>query len=171
VLFGLIVKTRSYLMPATASVPLNAESANPEERKKPHFPPKSFADALVEDSPTNGTSNANGANGADKPNGTNGSSSEDRDGSAPHKVSVLRIVETGAPEAKEKAERPDFERQESQHEYSAAVRSLFLSPQELINPYRVLTILPELLQDINIENPGRRQAIAQRRKPTMARKI
>jgi hypothetical protein len=171
VLFGLIVKTRLYLMPATASVPLNAESANPEERKKLDLPPKSFADALVEDPPTNGTSNVNGANGADKSNGTNGSSNEDKDKSAPHKASVLRIVDPGVPEAKEKADRPDFERQESQREYSAAVRYLFLSPQELINPYRVLTILPELLRDINTENPGRRPATAQRRKPTIARKI
>jgi hypothetical protein len=169
--FGLIVKIRSYLMPATASIPLNAESANPEERKKLHLPPKSFADALVEDPPTNGTSNVNGVNGADKSNGIKGSSNEDKDKSAPHTASVLRIVDTGAPEAREKADRPDFERQESQHEYSAAVRYSFLSPQELINSYRVLTILPELLQDINTENPGRRPATARRREPMIARKI
>jgi 2-acylglycerol O-acyltransferase 2 len=117
-------------MPATASVPLNAESANPEERKKLHLPPKSFADALVEDPPTNGTSDVNGVNGADKSNGTDGSSNEDKDNSAPHKASVLRIVDTGAPEAKEKPDRPDFERQESQHEYSAAVCFFSLFQQE-----------------------------------------
>jgi hypothetical protein len=169
--FGLIVETRSYLMPAMASAPLNAESANPEERKKLHLPPKSFADALVEDPPTNGTSNSNAVNGAKESNGTNGSSNEEKDKSAPHKASVLRIVDTGVPEAKEKQDRPDFERQESQHEYSAAVRFIFLSQQELINSYRVLTILPELLQDTNTENPGRRPATVQRRKPTIARKI
>ena len=126
--FGLIVETRSYLMPATASAPLNAESAIPEERKNLHLPPKSFADALVEDPPTNGTSNANGINGVDKSNGTKVRNNEDKDKSAPHKASVLRIVDTGAPEAKEKPDRPDFERQESQHEYSAAVS--FFSPSQ-----------------------------------------
>jgi 2-acylglycerol O-acyltransferase 2 len=128
--FGLIVKTRSYLMPATASAPLNAESAIPEERKKLHLPLKSFADALAKDPPTNGTSDVNEANGIGKSNGANGSSNEDKDKSALHKASVLRIVGTGAPEAKEKPDRPDFERQESQHEYSAAVCFFSLSQQE-----------------------------------------
>jgi hypothetical protein len=169
--FGLIVKIRSYLMPATASAPLNAESADPEERKQLHLPPKSFADALVEDPPTNGTSDVNRVNGANRSNGTNGSSNEEKDESAPHKASVLRIVNTVVAEAKGKQDRPDLERQESQHEYSAAVRFIFLYRQELINSYRVLTILPELLQDTNTENPGRRLATAQRRKPTIARKI
>jgi 2-acylglycerol O-acyltransferase 2 len=113
-----------------ASAPLNAESAIPEERKNLHLPPKSFADAPVEDPPTNGTSNVNGVNGIGKLNGTNGRSNEDKDGSARHKPAVLRIVDAGAPEAKEKPDRPDFERQESQHEYSAAVCFFSLSQQE-----------------------------------------
>jgi 2-acylglycerol O-acyltransferase 2 len=88
-------------MAAPSAAPLNAEPAQPEERKKQHLSPKSYAEAVEQEPPANG---ANGSNG--------------------HKASVLRIVDTGAPETKDKQEeRPQFERQESKHEYSATVGS------------------------------------------------
>jgi hypothetical protein len=138
---------------------------------KLHLPPKSFADAVIEDPPANGTSGANGVNGVDKSNGTNGTSNEENDRSSAQKTSVLRIVDTGTPAAKEKQDRPDFERQESQHEYTAAVCFLFFYQQKLINSYRVSTILLEVLQDTNIENLALGTAIAQMRKLTSRRRI
>lgn len=105
---------------ATASAPLKAEPALPEDRAKQHLPPKSYANAVEEDAPVE---SANGVNGT---NGTNGTSKQvgDNDVKGGHQASVLRIVDTGVPPAEEKKEekteeRPQYERQESQHEYSA----------------------------------------------------
>jgi 2-acylglycerol O-acyltransferase 2 len=106
--------------------PLNAEPAQPEERKKQHLPPKSYANAVEEDPPVNsanvaaGGSAINGGNsmGANGANGVGDGNSK----STTHTASVLRIVDTGVPETKEnKEERPQFERQESNQEYSAPV--------------------------------------------------
>ncbi|TVY59409.1 Diacylglycerol O-acyltransferase 2A [Lachnellula suecica] len=102
---------------STASVPLSAEPSLPGDREKAHLEPKSYVDAVQEDAPVNGNGATNGTNGT-KGNGSNGA--------VAHKASVLRIVDTGA-DVKEKEsqeekaeERPQFERQESKHEYSAA---------------------------------------------------
>ncbi|KAG4429221.1 hypothetical protein IFR05_015294 [Cadophora sp. M221] len=110
-------------MAATIGAPLNAEPANPEERKDNNLPPKSYADAVEEEAPaagTNGPQVTNGVNGSNGSNGANGT------GSVKHMASVLRIVDTGALDAKEKEEakekeggRPLIERQESQREYTA----------------------------------------------------
>jgi len=110
-------------MPATVSEPLNAEPANPEERKDNNLPPKSYADAVEEEGPAAGT---NGSNIANEVNGSNGSNGGNGTGKEKHTASVLRIVDTGAPDAKEKeearekdGERPRIERQQSKQEYTA----------------------------------------------------
>jgi hypothetical protein len=117
-------------MASTVSVPLNAEPSLPDERKQQHLEPKSYVDAVHEEPPVNGT---NGAN----TNGTNNVENNEAEWMkpSPQKASVLRIVDTGA-DVKEKEtkqengnERPHLERQESKHEYSAAVRfTLRVSP-------------------------------------------
>ena len=106
-------------MAPTVSAPLNAEPANPEERKDHNLPPKSYADAVEEEPPAADTNGSKPTNGV---NGTNGT------GSAKHMAPVLRIVDTGAPDAKgkeetqeKKGEKPSMERQESKLEYSATV--------------------------------------------------
>jgi 2-acylglycerol O-acyltransferase 2 len=112
-------------MAAPTAAPLNAEPTQPEDRKKQHLPPKSYADA-VEEPPvnsTNRTGDINGANGGSKSDGANGAT-DDASNQTRHKASVLRIVNTSAPDTKEKQEeRPAFERQESKHEYFATVCS------------------------------------------------
>ncbi|KAK2628164.1 hypothetical protein QTJ16_002810 [Diplocarpon rosae] len=109
-------------MAAPVSAPPNAEPASPAERKEKGLPEKSYADAAQEEPRLNGT------NGVEVPNRTNGASTVDASTSnglngtagAKHKVSVLRIVDTGAPEIKEKREdRPSIERQASKQEYMA----------------------------------------------------
>ncbi|KAI9053617.1 hypothetical protein LZ554_002571 [Drepanopeziza brunnea f. sp. 'monogermtubi'] len=112
-------------MAAPISAPLNAEPANPEERKGNNLPEKSYADAVQEEPPTeetaNGSRGANGINGAsptvaatDASHGSNGT------GEVKHKASVLRIVDTGAPGPKKKSEnRPAIEKQGSQPEHAA----------------------------------------------------
>lgn len=105
-----------------APAPLNAEPTQPEERKKQHLPPKSYADAVEQEASTNGSNGTTDVRG-----GTNGTNGAGNNGSIEtgHMASVLRIVDTGAPATKERqVERPQFERQESKHEYSATV-SLF----------------------------------------------
>ncbi|PMD51835.1 diacylglycerol O-acyltransferas-like protein 2B [Hyaloscypha bicolor E] len=106
-------------MAAPSAAPHNAEPALPDERKKQQLPPKSYADAVEQEPPANGTNGTNDANGI---NGANGNGTEHDDSKQTgHMASVLRIVDTGAPETKDKQEgRPQFERQESKHEYSAA---------------------------------------------------
>ncbi|KAH9219061.1 diacylglycerol O-acyltransferase-like protein 2B [Leptodontidium sp. 2 PMI_412] len=105
-------------MAATVSAPLNAEPANPEEHKDNNLPPKSYADAVEEEAPAAGTNESKATNGVMVSNGSNGTN-----GTGSGKASVLRIVNTGAPDAKEKeegkGERPLVERQESQREYTA----------------------------------------------------
>ncbi|KAH7417127.1 diacylglycerol O-acyltransferase-like protein 2B [Cadophora sp. MPI-SDFR-AT-0126] len=101
------------------SAPLNAEPANPKEREESNLPPKSYADALEEEAPaaaTNEDNITNGTKGANGSNGTNGAGGK-------HTASVLRIVDTGAPEKEDVKEqeggRPPIERQESKQEYTA----------------------------------------------------
>ena len=101
---------------------LNAEPALPDEREKQHLPPKSYKDAVEEEAPEQGGSqghvNGNGVNGTHNTNGTN----DNEEKAEGHTPSVLRIVDTGSPVAETKAnDRPQFERQESKHEYSATV--------------------------------------------------
>ncbi|KAL2064956.1 hypothetical protein VTL71DRAFT_4096 [Oculimacula yallundae] len=110
-------------MATTASAPLNAEPANPEERKENHLPPKSYADAVEEEAPEPGSNGVKTTNGKNSSNGVNGANGT---GAGKHTAPVLRIVDTGAPDAKEKQEgkekeghRPAIERQESRHEYTA----------------------------------------------------
>jgi hypothetical protein len=115
-------------MAAANSAPLNAEPAQPEEREKQQLPPKSYADAVEQEPPAKGTNGKNDANGT---LGSNENRAE-HDGSKQtgHKASVLRIVDTGAPDTNDKhGDRPQIERQESKHEYSATVcpNSLSLS--------------------------------------------
>jgi len=106
---------------------LSAEPANAEEREQQNLPPKSYADAVEDESVVNGSkgnSITNGLNGTSTATGTNGTNSESTAASelGKHAASVLRIVDTGAPDGNEKKEsRPLVERQESQHEYSATV--------------------------------------------------
>ena len=136
-------------MAATTAAPLNAKPAQSEERKKQHLPPKSYVDAVEETVPSegsNGLKDANDSNGTSKINGANGVGDDG--------ASVLRIVDPGAPETKEtQAERPELERQESKHEYSATVCSLSVLAH-LTSTYhrkRASTIPRELLHDTNIE--------------------
>ncbi|KAK0126242.1 diacylglycerol O-acyltransferase 1 [Cadophora gregata] len=110
-------------MATLVSAPLNSEPANPEERKDNDLPPKSYADAVEDEAPTaatNGSKIMNGVNGASGNNGVNGVSGAR---SGKHTASVLRIVDTGAPEKKDvkekEGERPAIERQESKQEYTA----------------------------------------------------
>lgn len=106
-------------MAAPITAPLNAEPANPAERKENNLPPKSYADAVEEETPTNGS---NGRKSSNRVNGTTGSNDTTSIGGTKHTGSVLRIVDTDAPDAKETPkERPPTERQESKQEYSAAV--------------------------------------------------
>jgi len=107
-------------MAAANSAPLNDEPAQPEEREKQQLPPKSYADAVEQEPPAKGTNGKNDANGT---LGSNENRAE-HDGSKQtgHKASVLRIVDTGAPDTNDKhGDRPQIERQESKHEYSATV--------------------------------------------------
>jgi 2-acylglycerol O-acyltransferase 2 len=99
-------------MVAPSTAPLNGEPAKAEERAKKHLAPKSYADAVEQEPHTNAANGTNDVNVA-----------EDEGAKQPgHKASVLRIVDTGALEMKDKLEeRPQFERQESKHEYSATV--------------------------------------------------
>ena len=114
-------------MPAPSNAPLNAEPAGPEERNTQHLPLKSFVDAVVQDPPANGANGINGTKGSNSKKGlemTNGLINGAEDKSAPDKASVLRILDPDDAETREKQQedRPQFERQESQHEYSATVR-------------------------------------------------
>lgn len=65
---------------------LNPEPADPRERKENHLPPKSYADAAVENPGTNGTVNGD--------------------------------------------TRPGYDRQESSHEYSAEVRTMWSAVEQ-----------------------------------------
>jgi 2-acylglycerol O-acyltransferase 2 len=117
-------------MVSTASVPLNAEPSQPDEREKQHLVPKSYVDAVQEEPPVNGT---NGTNGTNSNGNKVTSESEWLKPSPTHKASVLRIVDTGADgkekETEKEGERPQYERQESKNEYLAAVRlTLQVSP-------------------------------------------
>ncbi|KAE8452187.1 hypothetical protein EG329_001654 [Mollisiaceae sp. DMI_Dod_QoI] len=106
-------------MAAPTSAPLNAEPALPEERKQQHLSPKSYADAVEEAPPVNGTNDTVNNNGT-KPSNKSAEVSDSKDRDGKHKASVLRIVGTGAPETKEEqTERPQVERQQSKQEYSA----------------------------------------------------
>jgi 2-acylglycerol O-acyltransferase 2 len=151
-------------MASTVSVPLNAEPSLPEERKQQRLEPKSYVDAVQEEPPVNGT---NGAN----TNGTNNVASNEAQWMkpSPHKASVLRIVDTGA-DVKEKEtkqenenERPQFERQESKHEYSAAVGFALKVSLTITNYLRASTIHPEPLLSKGIADPGLRRMGHKRR--------
>lgn len=108
---------------AAPSALLNAEPALPSEREQQHLPPKSYADAVEETPPTSAYSekhsvlqkeeSSNGVNGT-----RNGKTTAE---STRHTASVLRIVNTGAEPKDEKPKKPELERQESKHEYSATV--------------------------------------------------
>lgn len=112
-------------MATTARVPLNAEPSQPNEREKQHLEPKSYVDAVQEEPPANGTNGTSGTNSK----GSKVTTESEWLQPSPAKASVLRIVDTGADgkdvdmdTEKEKTEsRPQFERQESKNEYSAAV--------------------------------------------------
>ena len=91
---------------------MSAEPALPEERRRAHLPPKSYAGAVEEPA-------VNGANGVSKANDVNAAG--DMEEETEKTASVLRIVDTGAPEETERAEKPELERQQSQQEYSATV--------------------------------------------------
>lgn len=110
-------------MASSASVPLNAEPSQPDVREKQHLDPKSYVDAAQEEPPVNGTNGTNGTTTGS----TDTSSEAEWLKSSSHKASVLRIVDTGADvkgrETEEERERPQYDRQESKHEYSGAVRS------------------------------------------------
>jgi 2-acylglycerol O-acyltransferase 2 len=97
---------------------LNPEPADPEARKELNLPSKSFVDAVQQEPPVNtvdGNKTINGVNGGSQVNG------KEKNGDK-HMASVLRIVDTGAPDTKSKEEsRPEYDRQESNHEYSGAV--------------------------------------------------
>lgn len=123
-------------MAAPHSAQLNSEPADPEGRKEQNLPAKSFVDAVQQEPPVNGV------NGNKEVNGTNGSSvvnGLEENGEGKHTASVLRIVDTGAPERKEKEEtRPEYDRQESNHEYSGAVCFLYARFRgRLLTVYRV----------------------------------
>lgn len=117
-------------MAVPISAPLNAEPADPEERRDNNLPEKSYADAVQEEAPVDGAhenSGSNAANGSSttESNGANGAGEEK------HKVGILRIIDTGAPAApqdkpekgEKPEERPTAERQVSQREYTATVRT------------------------------------------------
>lgn len=104
-------------MATTMSASFNAEPANPEERQQQNLSPKSYADAVEEAPPVNGANGISTANGIKKSTEINGGKDEE----VGHKVSVLRIVDTGAANNKNQPERPPVERQESKQEYSATV--------------------------------------------------
>ncbi len=107
-------------MAAPIKAPLNAEPADPAERMENDLPPKSYADAIQEEYPINGSNGTKSANGV---NGTAGSPDSTNIGVAKHSASVLRIVETGVPDREgTPKERPLIDRQESRQEYSATVR-------------------------------------------------
>ncbi|CAL3962167.1 unnamed protein product [Diplocarpon coronariae] len=110
-------------MAAPVSAPLTAEPATPVERKENGLSEKSYTDPVQEQPPVDVT---NGIEAPDRPNGagttdasvtSNGSNGT---AEAKHKASVLRIVDTGAPEIREKHDdRPSIERQVSKQEYTA----------------------------------------------------
>jgi hypothetical protein len=148
-------------MAAPSAAPLNTEPAQPEVRKKQHLSPKSYADAVEQEPPANGAKGSNDPNGA---NGVNGAEADDSKQTG-HKASVLRIVDTGAPETKDKQEdRPQFERQESKHEYSATVSSHSSCPYSAFTyDHKRDSMIPrELLPDTNIGKPDPKVAIAPR---------
>jgi 2-acylglycerol O-acyltransferase 2 len=111
---------------ATVSAPLNVEPALPEDRATQPLPPKSYAEAVEKEAPAeaiNGVHGIKDPNGKTAANGTDNVGGDDTEGG--HKASALSI-DTGAPAAEEKEEeskedRPQLERQESKHEYSATV--------------------------------------------------
>ena len=111
---------------ATQNGQLNAEPADAQARKEQHLVPKSFADAVQEDLPVQ-KENSTSVNGAkpDKDVEANGNTNG-------HGASVLRIVNThGESNGKTNGNvvsetvgtksRPGIEREESTHEYEAAV--------------------------------------------------
>lgn len=110
-------------MAAPPSAALNAEPANPGKRKEKKLkqkkrPEKSYADAVHEEPPAEGTKQSVRSNRANDStdDGSNGA------GEAQHKASVLKIVDTGAPEAKDSPPtRPAVDRQASKVEFTATV--------------------------------------------------
>jgi 2-acylglycerol O-acyltransferase 2 len=122
---------------------LNAEPADDESRKQQELPPKSFAEALQEESPTNSNQHADEkVNGANQSNGHSGAEvATGDDGASAEKPVVLRIVNThgeaesesakdGSEKIDEKNEgeesRPNMARQGSKSEYSTAVCTTLL---------------------------------------------
>jgi hypothetical protein len=126
------------------SAPLNAEPSRPDELESQDPKPKSYVDAVREEPAevakeiTNNTSTpnvVNGTNGASQDQYTNGSATGSGQG-----ATILRIVQThsdirkspgrnesngdslNGAEQIDQEKRPDIERQESKHEYSATVR-------------------------------------------------
>jgi 2-acylglycerol O-acyltransferase 2 len=114
----------------TAEAPLNAEPSRPEDRQSQHLEPKSYVEAVQEDPSQAINGAANGINESNWSTGVNGESQSDSDPSrSKHGIAILRITTTlgegepkGTPErSDEKQERPNLDREESKHEYSATV--------------------------------------------------
>jgi hypothetical protein len=136
------------------SAALNAEPSRPDERESQDLKPKSYVDAVRGDPGeaakeiVNGTSTPNGINGTDvasQDQHTNSSTRGSWQG-----ASVLRIVETQDNTVKTPGgsdsngdttkgagqihleERPGIERQELKHEYSANVRTRWISTNAML---------------------------------------
>lgn len=108
----------------------NAEPALSDERAKQHLPPKSYKEA-AEEAGVNGTGVGDGNgkdSGASTSRGDGGGGGKAVNGTG-RAAAVLKIVDTGAPasagegnkEGNKENNRPQVERQESIHEYSATV--------------------------------------------------
>ncbi len=105
-------------MAASISSPFSAEPADPIERLKLELPTKSYADAVEETLPG---SDEKAANGSEHVNGRNGTKpTAEVNG---HTASVIRIVDTGAPETKQTLQEEEILKEE----YSATVWYLLLS--------------------------------------------
>lgn len=110
------------VMATATNAPLSAEEPSLPDTRKQHLRPKSYADAIQEP-PTNGT-NTNTTNGTHAI--TSNAENDSADSTAPQsKHTILRIVDTGAGMRKEElveqeGKRPQLEREESNHEYTAA---------------------------------------------------
>jgi 2-acylglycerol O-acyltransferase 2 len=103
-----IRERESTIRMATTAAPLSAEPALQQDLETLPLPPKSYADAAVEEPPANGANDTNGVGDGEK--------------ATTHTASVLKIVGAGAPAEEEEREgRPRIDRKESKREYSAIV--------------------------------------------------
>ena len=125
--------TEAKIMPERGATGAATPTAIPEERKKQHLPPKSYANA-IEDPMSSALSNGtDSTQGADKVNHKENGDNKGREGGVVHSSKVLKIVNTGVPDLEEitnmkdnkkdqeklGADRPAMERQESKQEYEA----------------------------------------------------